>query len=245
MKLLLGDCLDKMQDIPNCSVDMVLCDLPYGVTANAWDKQIPPDELWAAYNRIVKPNGAIVLHAQEPFAAKMILSNPKSFRYKWVWYKHMVTGFLDAKSRPLRDCEDILVFYRMQCKYNPQMRVGKTHLRGRCGAASNYNPVDPKPASPSNEYYPRQLLDFPAVRAKNGHPTQKPVPLLEYLIKTYTDPGEIVLDNCMGSGSTGVACVNTGREFIGIELDPKYFEMAERRITEAKEQIFMPEEGHQ
>lgn len=234
MRLLHGDCLEKMQDIPSCSVDMVLCDLPYGVTANAWGKQLPPDELWAAYNRIVKPNGAIVLHAQEPFTAKMISSNAKAFRYKWVWYKHMVTGFLNAKNRPLKNCEDILVFYRRQCRYNPQMRSGKTHLRGGGAASSNYNSSNSKATSLSNEYYPRQLLDFPAVRVKNGHPTQKPVPLLEYLIKTYTDPGETVLDNCMGSGSTGVACANTGREFIGIELDPGYFEMAKSRIAEAE-----------
>lgn len=232
MQLILGDCLAAMGELPGGSVDMVLCDLPYGVTANEWDKPLPFDKLWAAYNRIVKPEGAIVLHAQEPFTARLINSNLRAFRYKWVWYKSQVSGFLNAKIQPLRVCEDIVVFYRKQCTYNPQMSQGAEHRAGSRSQTTNYRPYTPT-SSTSTEYYPQQLPDFPATRVKGGHPTQKPVALLEYLIRTYTNPGQTVLDNCMGSGSTGVACANTGRDFIGIELDEKYFHMAERRIEEA------------
>ncbi len=233
MQLILGDCLEAMGKMPPGSVDMVLCDLPYGVTANAWDKPLPLDALWAAHNRVVKSTGAIVLHAQEPFTAKLITSNLQAFRCKWIWYKSQISGFLNAKIRPLRDCEDIVVFYRKQCTYNPQMTHGPAHLRSGHGGTSNYYRTKGADASVATEYYPRQLLDFPAARVKGGHPTQKPVALLEYLIRTHTNPGQTVLDNCMGSGSTGVACINTGRDFIGIELDERYYSMAKRRIEGA------------
>ena len=227
--LIKGDCLEVMKNIPDCSIDMVLCDLPFGVTQNKWDKIIPLDSLWAQYNRIVKERGAIVLHCLQPFTSKLVLSNIKNFKYCWVWYKRQCSGFLNAKKQPLRNCEDIAVFYRKQCTYNPIMRKGKPQLKNTGGYSSNYNDFTYMPHVSEN-YYPTTLLEIPLPRFKGGHPTQKPVPLLEYLIKTYTNSGEIVLDNCMGSGSTGVACINTGRKFIGIEIDDTYFETAKKRI---------------
>ena len=221
-----------MNQIPDHSIDMVLCDLPFGVTRNHWDKPIPFDLLWEQYHRIVKERGAIVLHCQQPFTSELIMSNKKNFKYCWVWYKKQCSGFLNSKRQPLRNCEDIAVFYRKQCTYNPIMRKGKPQLKNTGGKSSNYNDFTYMPHV-SEDYYPTTLLEFPLPRFKGGHPTQKPVPLLEYLIKTYTNEGEIVLDNCMGSGSTGVACMNTNRRFIGIELEKKYFDIAEQRISEA------------
>ena len=225
-----GDCLEIMKNIPDKSVDMVLCDLPYGVTQNKWDNIIPFENLWKEYNRIVKERGAVVLHCQQPFTSELILSNKKNFKYCWTWYKKQCSGFLNAKKQPLRNCEDIAVFYRKQCTYNPIMRKGKPQLKLTGGYSSNYNDFTYKPHV-SEYYYPTTLLEIPLPRFKNGHPTQKPVPLLEYLIRTYTNEGEIVLDNCMGSGSTGVACINTNRRFIGIEIDKDYFETAKSRIN--------------
>lgn len=232
MQQMQGDCLELMKELPDKSIDMVLCDLPYGTTQNKWDTVIPFDLLWSAYRRICKDNAAIVLHCQEPFTSELIQSNKKEFKYKWVWWKKQCTGFLNAKKQPLRNCEDIAVFYRKQCVYNPQMRNGKPQLKSTGGQTSNYGKFTYMPHV-SNIYYPTTLLEFSLPRFKDGHPTQKPVPLLEYLIKTYTNEGDVVLDNCMGSGSTGVACVNTGRDFIGIELDEKYFCIAKQRIKEA------------
>ena len=228
-----GDCIEIMKEIPDKSVDMILCDLPFGVTRNSWDKIIPFESLWEEYERIIKDNGAIVLNCQQPFTSKLIMSNPKMFKYCWVWHKKQCSGFLNAKKQPLRSCEDIAVFYKKQCTYNPQMRQGKKQLKNTGGKSSNYNDFTYQPHY-SEIYYPTTLLEFPLPRFKNGHPTQKPVPLLEYLIKTYTNENDTVLDNCMGSGSTGVACVNTNRNFIGIELDEHYFEVAQHRIEEAK-----------
>lgn len=229
-----GDCLEEMNKIPDKSIDMILCDLPYGITQNKWDSVISFDLLWEKYNRIVKDNGAIVLHCQQPFTSQLILSNPSMFKYCWIWSKHQCTGFLNAKKQPLRNCEDIAVFYKRQCTYNPQMRKGKPQIKNTGGKSSNYNDFTYQPHI-SEEYYPTTLLDFPLPRFKGGHPVQKPVPLLEYLIRTYTNEGDTVLDNCMGSGSTGVACVNTNRNFIGIELDDHYFEVAKNRIENLKE----------
>lgn len=222
-----------MEDIPDKSVDMILCDLPYGVTAkNKWDCVIPFDELWNQYSRIVKNNGAIVLHCQQPFTTNLISSNIKEFKYCYSWYKHQVSGFLNAKKQPLRNMEDIAVFYKKQPTYNPQMVKGKMQLKNTGGASSNYNEFEAMPHM-SDEYYPTTLLDFPLRRFKGGHPTQKPVELEEWLIKTYTNEGDIVLDNCMGSGTTGLACKNLNRKFIGIELDSTYFNMAKERIENA------------
>ncbi|WP_298069875.1 site-specific DNA-methyltransferase [uncultured Mailhella sp.] len=232
MELWQGDCLELMKNIPDGSVDMVLCDLPFGVTRNSWDVAIPFNDLWNQYKRICKPNAAIVLNCQEPFTSELIVSNKKDFKYKWTWAKGQVSGFLNAKKQPLRNCEDIAVFYSKQCTYNPQMRKGKPKKKATGLKTSNYGKFTDRPHI-SDTYYPTTLLEFSLPRFKEGHPTQKPISLLEYLIKTYTNPGETVLDNCMGSGSTGVACVNTGRDFIGIELDETYFEIAKKRIEEA------------
>lgn len=232
MQLLKGDCLDLMRGIPDGSVDMILCDLPYGVTQNKWDTVIPFEPLWKEYKRIIKENGAIVLHAQEPFTSRLIQSNEKMFKYKWIWYKKQCSGFLNAKKQPLRNCEDICVFYKKQCTYNPKMRKGKMRLKGDSPGTTNYGEF--KHMSYRNDtYYPTMLLEVSLPRFHVGHPTQKPVALLEYLIETYTNEGETVLDNCMGSGSTGVACVHTGRRFIGMEKEDCYFEMASARIAEA------------
>lgn len=230
-----NDCLNVMREIPAKSVDMVLCDLPYGVTQNEWDNVIPFNKLWECYNRIVKDNGAIVLFAQMPFTAHLVSSNIKNFKYMWTWYKHYSRGFLNAKKQPLRTTENICVFYKKQCTYNPQMRKGKMRTKGNSakqrGCYGNYAPT----RTFNDTYYPTDILDFIGVANKDlYHPTQKPVELLEYLIKTYTDEGETVLDNCMGSGSTGVACVNTNRQFIGIELDKEYFRIAQDRILKAE-----------
>ncbi len=229
-----GDCLELMKAIPNESVDMILCDLPYGVTSrNQWDCIIPFEKLWEAYHRVVKDNGAIVLNCQQPFTTQLISSNLKEFKYCWVWYKKQTTGFLNAKKQPLRNCEDIAVFYKKQPTYNPEMRKGKRVLKNTGGGSTNYNDFTYMPHY-SEMYYPTTLLEIPLPRFKGGHPTQKPVPLCEYLIKTYTNEGETILDNCMGSGTTGVACVNTNRRFIGIELNEQYFKTAEERINHAK-----------
>lgn len=236
MELYCEDCLEVMKQIPNKSIDMILCDLPYGVTRNPWDVPIPLDNLWRQYNRILKDNGAAVLHAQQPFTSALIQSNIVDFKYSFCWYKHQVTNFLNAKKQPLRNTEDIVVFYKRQCTYNPQMRAGKTKYKGTGGQSSNYGAFK-KTQYYSDTYYPTTFLDFPTQRYEDGHPTQKPVALLEYLIRTYTNEGDVVLDNCMGSGSTGVACINMGRDFIGIEIDETYFSKAKQRIEAARESL--------
>lgn len=226
-----GDCLEIMQNIPDKSIDMILCDLPYGITQNKWDSVIPFEKLWGRYNRIIKDNGAIVLHCCQPFTSALIQSNIKNFKYCWVWDKHYCRGFLNAKKQPLRCHEDIAVFYKKQCVYNPQMTKGKFRIKGHSnkqrGCYGDYNSF----YTQNNDYYPKSILDFAGVPVTELlHPTQKPVALLEYLIKTYTNEDDTVLDNCMGSGSTGVAALNTNRNFIGIELDLEYYNLAQQRI---------------
>lgn len=222
-----GDCLELMKNIPAQSIDLILCDLPYGTTQNKWDSVIPFADLWAAYNRICR--GAIVLTAAQPFTSALIMSNVKDFKYCWVWKKSKPTGHLNAKKQPLRNTEDVLVFYRKQAVYKPQgtkptdVMVSRTN-RGNYGDCS-------KTTRQTTTGYPTTILDFPS--EVGVHPTQKPVALMEYLIKTYTNEGDTVLDNCMGSGTTGVACVNTGRNFIGMEQEFKYFRIARQRIKEA------------
>ena len=223
------DCLEGMKEIEDGSIDMILCDLPYGTTRNKWDSIIPLDELWTEYKRIVKTNGPIVLTAAQPFTSKLTISNLDNFKYSWVWSKSQVSGFLNAKKQPLREHEDILVFYSKQCVYNPQMIKGKMQLKNTGGKSDNYNDFVAQPHY-SDEYYPKTILNFPLQRFKNGHPTQKPVELFEYLIKTYTNEGDLVLDNCMGSGTTAIAALNTNRNFIGFEKDEKYYEIANERI---------------
>lgn len=223
-----------MKDIPNKSVDMILCDLPYGTTQCKWDTIIPFEPLWEQYNRIIKDNGAIVLFGSEPFTSTLICSNLKHFKYNWIWQKNKTTGFLNAKKQPLNDNETISVFYKKQCIYNPQMTIAdKVYKRGfvnrhksDCyGEEKDFVQVD------SGYRYPKRIQYFNNNDTQNQlHPTQKPVELCKYLIKTYTNENNIVLDDCMGSGSTGVACMNTNRKFIGIELDNTYFETAKERI---------------
>jgi len=233
IKLLHGDCLELMKDIPDKSIDMILCDLPYGTTACKWDTIIPFEPLWEQYERIVKDNGAIVLNSSQPFTTKLIASNMNKFRYTWVWEKEQGVNFLQAKKQPLKSHEDVCVFYGRQPKYNPIFEQGKPYKSGKGTSGDVTNNVAKVQTINEGKRYPKTVLRFK--RETGLHPTQKPVALLEYLIKTYTNEGETVLDNCMGSGTTGVACVNTNRNFIGIELDDKYFEIAKRRISEAQE----------
>jgi len=233
--LLYGDCLELMPSIPDGGVDMILCDLPYGTTACKWDTIIPFKLLWAEYERIIKPNGAIVLFGSQPFTSALVMSNPAWFRHEWVWLKNKASGHLNAKTRPMRQHEDILVFGASKVQYNPQMTVG--HKAGnyakRSAQSECYGAADSTEYGGSTQRYPKSYQEFAVVNNDDPirlHPTQKPVALCEYLIETYTDEGELVLDNCMGSGTTGVACANTNRLFIGIEQDEKYFNLAQNRI---------------
>ena len=225
-----GDCLEIMKEIPDKSIDMILCDLPYGTTACKWDTIIPFEPLWELYERIIKDNGAIVLFAKQPFTTLLINSNIKKFKYSLIWKKDNHDNPLMAKRRFLNITEDICIFYKKQCTYNPQgiIKINKITKQGRGKSLSQKNE---RKSEYVQEYsnYPKNILEFKR-DLPNIHPTQKPVALLEYLIKTYTNEGDLVLDNCMGSGSTGVACVNTNRSFIGIELDKEYFEIAKQRI---------------
>lgn len=227
--LLRGDCLERMKGIPDGSVDMVLCDPPYGVTQSKWDYVIDLERMWEQYDRIVKPNGAVVLFAQMPFTAELVMSNRKDFKYMWIWDKTVNRGFLNAKKQPLRRTENIAVFYRKQCTYNPHMRKGKMQNKTAGTSSECYGEFRRVPQK-NDMYYPTDILTFKVTAERGLHPNRKPVPLLEYLVETYTNPGETVLDNCMGSGSTGEACVRLGRRFIGIEKEEKYFEIAEKRI---------------
>ena len=227
-----GDCLELMKEIPDGSVDMILTDLPYGVTQAPFDKKLSLEEMWTQFRRVIKKNATVVLFCQQPFTSELVTSNRKDFKYCLTWHKRQCSGFLNAKRQPLRSCEDIAVFYRGQCTYNPQMRKGKRQLKSTGGGTINYNPFTYQPHV-SEDYYPTTLLEFPLPRFKDGHPQQKPTDLLEYLIKTYTNEGETVLDATMGSGSTGVACVNTNRRFIGFEKEQNFFEIAQKRIDEA------------
>lgn len=231
-----GDCLEIMESIPAGSVDLILCDLPYGSTQNPWDTIIPLDELWKHYDRIAKPNSAIVLFAQTPFDKVLGSSNLKDLKYEWIWKKHRPTGFLNAKKAPLKEHENILVFYKAPPTYNPQGLVPCYKVNRRSASSfKNYGKAGVENIATETNY-PRDVLDFasPGKAEGNYHPTQKPVALLEYLIKTYSNEGDVVLDNCMGSGSTGVACVNTKRNFIGIEREESYYSIAEERIRKVK-----------
>ena len=225
-----GDCLEIMKDIPDKSIDMILADLPYQTTKNKWDLMIPLEPLWEQYNRVIKDDGAIVLFSQQPFTSILVTSNLKHYRHEWIWEKEQGTGFLNAKKMPLKNHENILVFYKKLPTYNPQMRTGFKPYKTKKGHhGSNYGEDKGALTESNGERYPLTVLKFSRDKDKL-HPTQKPVALLEYLIKTYTNENDTVLDNVMGSGSTGVACINTNRNFIGIELDDKYFEIAKQRI---------------
>ena len=234
--LLQGDCLELMKDIPDKSVDMILCDLPYGTTQNKWDSVIDLEMLWKQYTRIIKDNGAIVLTAQSPFDKVLGMSNIKMLKYELIWEKEQGTGFLNAKKMPLKSHENILIFYKKLPTYNPQMRTGfKPYVAVRNTATSNYGKqVDSVTTISNGDRYPLSILKFKRDKDRI-HPTQKPVVLMEYLIKTYTNEGDLVLDNTMGVGTTGVACKNLNRNFIGIELDEEYFNIAIKRIKDVLE----------
>ena len=237
-----GDCLELMKNIPDGSIDMILCDLPYGTTVCNWDNVIPFEPLWEQYKRIIKPNGAVVLFGSEPFSSKLRLSNLKWFKYDWIWKHGRCSNFAQAPYMALKEHEIVSVFSGGGCyktakermKYNPQ-GIRSCYIKQKGKGHSDLRPskVIQNDFMQTKTNYPKSVLEFHKEQAR-FHPTQKPVALLEYLIKTYTDEGETVLDNCMGSGSTGVACVNTGRNFIGIELDDHYFSVAKERIEKAQ-----------
>lgn len=230
------DCISGMNMYPDKSIDMILCDLPYGMTGCRWDSIIPFDLLWNQYCRIIKDNGAIVLTATQPFTTKLIGSSPKMFRYCWYWYKNQPTGFANSKKQPLRCIEDVCVFYKHQPTYNPQGIIVldkpiKNHGKHPPAHGDSVYKMDGSLFHDTETcivHYPRQLLE---VKCERGlHPTQKPAALFEYLIRTYTNPGGLVLDTCMGSGTTAVACINSGRNYTGFEMDPKYYEISNCRI---------------
>jgi site-specific DNA-methyltransferase (adenine-specific)/modification methylase len=227
-KVIEGDCLKVMKEIPTDSIDMVMCDLPYGTTQNKWDSVIPLDDLWKEYNRIVKPNGAIVLTSQGPFTAKLILSNEKYFKYKVVWEKSKPTNFLNAKKQPLRKHEDVCVFYRKQPLYNPQMGTGVAYNKGvrknqLSGSYGDFKPVEVKS---EGSRYPTDIVYFKTAESEGEvyHPTQKPVELGRYFIRTFTKEGDVILDNTCGSGSFLISAFLENRNFIGIELNQDSFQ---------------------
>ena len=236
-----GDCLEIMKYIPEKSIDMILCDLPYGTTACKWDIIIPFDKLWEQYNRIIKDNGAIVLFGSEPFSSYLRMSNIKGYRYDLKWQKDQGSDFMLAKKKPLKDFEDIIVFYKKQPTYNPQMREGFKKWTKKDTGKNDIKHLGQKEkeqfkTSQGNKRYPISILKFNRIR--NGlHPTQKPVELLIWLIKTYTNERETVLDNCFGSGSTGVAAIKTNRNFIGIEKDNNYFNIGKERIEKTLQEL--------
>ncbi len=236
IELFHGDCIEVMKTIPDKSVDMVLCDLPYGTTRNKWDSIIPLKPLWGEYKRIIKRNGAIVLFSQMPFSASLVASNYNWFRYEWLWEKSQGTGHLNVRKMPLKKHENILVFYKKLPTYNPQFTSGKPYVATNSIHSSNYGKQkDDITTVNDGKRYPTDILHF---NSEHGlHPTQKPVPLLEYLIKTYSNECNVILDNCMGSGSTGVACLNSGRNFIGIEKDDHYFNVAQNRLRSEQEKM--------
>ena len=238
-----GDCLELMKDIPDKSIDMILCDLPYETTRNKWDTIIPYDKLWKQYNRIIKDNGCIALFCDGMFMAELMMSNKKMWKYNLVWDKVLPSGFLNANRMPLRSHEEIAIFYKKQPTYNPQKTKGKpNHSKGTPKECQNNNYGEYDFVDNTKELgdmkHPKSIITIQKPHPSTMiHPTQKPIELLEWLINTYTNENDIVLDNCMGSGSTGVACLNTNRNFIGIELDENYFNTAEERIGQREQEI--------
>lgn len=234
MQLIHGDCLEKMKDIPDKSIDTIICDLPYGTTACKWDVVIPFEPLWEQYKRIIKDNRAIVLFSSQPFTTSLINSNITQFKYEWIWEKHQGTNPMLCNVQPMKIHENICVFSKNSHLYNPQFGVGKKY--GGYESSGSIGEVygDTKfngHKSNDGKRYPTSILKFRGMKYDGGlHPTQKPIPLLETLVKTYSNEGDTILDNCMGSGSTGIACLNTKRDFIGIEKEEKYFEIAKNRI---------------
>lgn len=226
-----------MAEIPDGAVDMILCDLPYGTTQNKWDTVIPFEPLWAHYWRVAKPNAAVVLTAAQPFTSALVMSQVKRFKYDWCWRKPKGTGHLNAKKMPMRDKEDVLVFCRGATAYNPQFGRGEPYGNkagkvAESGLTNNYGKFGIHREGSDGKRYPKQVIDFPVVERGTVHPTQKPVALFEYLIRTYTDEGMMVLDNCAGSGTTAIAAERTSRRWICIEQDAEYFEKAVGRVQD-------------
>ena len=231
-----GDCLELMKNIPDGSVDLVLTDPPYGTTACKWDSVIPFEPMWEELNRIIKPNGAICLFGSEPFSSALRMSDVKYFKYDWIWEKEQGANFMLCKYQPYKVHEIVSVFSKSTHNYFPQMTDGKPYVSGKGTSGDITGNVKKIQTKNDGKRYPRSIQKFCTDKNKSKHPTQKPVALLEYLIRTYTNEGETVLDFTMGSGSTGVACVNTNRNFIGIELDEGYFNIAKKRIEKAQAQ---------
>jgi site-specific DNA-methyltransferase (adenine-specific) len=234
-KIIQGDCLEVMKDIPDKSIDMILCDLPYGTTACKWDTIIPFEPLWEQYKRIIKDNGAIVLTASQPFTSALVMSNIKMFKYEWIWEKEQGVNFLLSKKQPLKITENILVFYKQQAVYNPQMTVGKPYTSGKGTSGDVSGNVVKVQTKNEGTRFPKNLIKIN--RETGLHPTQKPVALFEYLIKTYTNEGDSVLDNCAGSGTTGVACKNLNRNYILIEKEPEYVKIIKHRLSKEEEGV--------
>ena len=257
MKLYKGDCLEVMRGIADKSIDLIICDLPYGTTQCSWDEVIPFDLLWEQYRRIIKPGRAIVLFGSEPFSSRLRLSNIDWYKYDWVRNKKKAANFLNAKKQPMKIHELISVFSEGPTFYVPQKSKNhekKVSFRRKEAQTEVFGRTDSDNYYASSERYPVSIIEFSKDTQKSSlHPTQKPVDLIEYLIRTYTNKGDTVLDNCMGSGTTGIACMNTGREFIGIEILDKHFETAEKRIREHRNETaerqrqfsFLKEEGEQ
>jgi site-specific DNA-methyltransferase (adenine-specific) len=225
-----GDCLQVMKGIPDKSVDMILCDLPYGTTACKWDTIIPFEPLWEQYKRIIKDNGAVVLTASQPFTSALVMSNPNMFSCSWIWEKEQGVNFMMSKKQPMKVHEDILIFSKKQPKYNPVMTEGKPYISGKGTSGDVTGNVIKIQTENKGTRYPRSVIKIN--RQTGLHPTQKPVALFEYLIKTYTNEGDLVLDNCAGSGTTGVACQNLKRNFILIEQEPEYVEICKNRLRQ-------------
>jgi len=245
-----GDCLEIIKTLSDKSIDMVFCDLPYGTTRNSWDSLIELDKLWNQYNRVVKDNGAVVLTAANPFDKVLAMSNLEYFKYDWIWEKNKGTGHLNAKKIPLKAHEYVLVFYRKMPTYNPQFTYGHKPMNAvkqkknipKPDKLRNYGHVESLYGNPggSTRRYPRSVIKIPVVNNDSSdkwHPTQKPVELAEYFIKTYSNEGDVILDNTMGSGSTGIACINTNRKFIGIEMNREYFDKSKKWIEKAQNTI--------
>jgi len=243
-KVYLGDCLELMKEIPDKSIDMILCDLPYGTTACSWDTIIPFEPLWKHYERIIKDNGAIILTASQPFTSQLLMSNPNLFKYELIWEKQKGTGFVHAKFKPLKSHENILVFSKSpaaqnkkhRMNYNPIFEVGSPYLHRSAGQLHKLKTMsggNPEKITSKNDgfRYPKSILKFNTDFDRNSlHPTQKPVALFEYLIKTYTNEGDLVLDNCAGSGTTGISCINTNRNYILMEKEEEYYNVILERI---------------
>jgi len=233
IQIIHGEAIQEMRKISDKSIGMILCDLPYGMTANKWDSIIPLDKLWEQYKRVIKSKGAIVLTAMQPFSSKLIISNPEWFKYEWIWKKEQGTGHLNAKKQPLKNHENILVFYDKQGSYNPQMSsaLNKRQVSVSGTSSKNYGSQEStKSINLNNNRYPHTIIAFKRDKER-VHPTQKPVNLFAYLIETYSNEGETILDCCIGSGTTAIACMRTDRKCIGIEKEQKYIDITNKRIS--------------